>query len=76
MVSFSACTALAGDNVLPADIGVFVVSVVVGHWISYRILLAHKAPRLVAGLALVSSVIMVAAFSFLSYHPFWLPPIR
>jgi hypothetical protein len=73
---FYAYTAVVGDNVLAADIVVFVVSVVVGQWISYRILLAQKATRLVGGLALVALVIMVAAFSLLSYYPLRLPLFR
>lgn len=76
VVLFYAYTAVAGDNILAADIVVFVVSVVVGQWVSYRMLLAQKAPRLVGGLALVALVTMVAAFSLLSYHPLWLPLFR
>jgi hypothetical protein len=75
-VLFYVYTAVAGDNVLAADIGVFMVSVAVGQWISCRILLARKAPALAGGLALVALVIMVAAFSLLSYYPLRLPPFR
>jgi hypothetical protein len=73
---FYAYTAVAGDNVLAVDIVVFVVSVAVGQWISYRILLARKARGLVGGLALVALVTMVAAFSLLSYYPPRLPLFR
>jgi hypothetical protein len=73
---FYAYTAVAGDNVLAADIVVFVVSVSVGQAISYRILLAQRAPSFVGGLALVALVLMVAAFSLLSYYPLRLPLFR
>jgi len=73
---FYAYTAIAGDNVLAADIVVFVVSVGVGQWISYRTLLAQKAPSSIGGMAVVALVIMVAAFSLLSYHPLRLSLFR
>jgi hypothetical protein len=76
VVLFYAYTASTGENYLAADILIFVVSVAVGQWVSYRILLARRARSAVGGLAVVALVLMGVAFSLLSYTPPRLPLFR
>jgi len=69
VILFYAYTALTGDNFLVADILIFIVAVVIGQWISYRILLARRVGRVVRLLAIGALVVMLGAFALLSYFP-------
>lgn len=67
---FTSCTAILGQNLLPLDIGTFVVAILVGQFLSIRLLsrglrwLREIGPFLLALLGL-----QLAAYGLLSYLP-------
>jgi hypothetical protein len=70
MILFYGYTNLTGTHFLWADVIVFILSVIGGQWVSLKILIktGEMQPR-VQKLAIGGLVIMVMAFSLLSYFP-------
>jgi len=66
---FYGYTALAGHNVLWADISLFVLAVFVGQMLSCRILLRRPFPSGVKVVAVIWLALMIAAFSLLTFFP-------
>lgn len=58
-----------GDNYLAADIVLFLVAVIVGQLVSYRIMMAQQARKWVKACAMAGMVMMAAAFAVFSYAP-------
>jgi hypothetical protein len=69
VVGFYTYTAILGDNMVVLDISLFLISVVVGQLLSYRLLVAPQVRRWARASALVAMVALVLAFSLLSYFP-------
>lgn len=69
MVLFYGYTAFTHHNLI-ADVIVFFLSVIGGQFVSYKILISEKKYQPLTGqLALAGLVVMIAAFSLLSYFP-------
>jgi len=66
---FYGYTALAGHNVLWADISLFVLAVFVGQMLSYRILIHRPFAPGTKIAALILLALMIAAFSLLTFFP-------
>jgi uncharacterized membrane protein (DUF485 family) len=66
---FYGYTAILGRNYLWMDILTFVLSVVVGQLVSYRILIAARMRPSVQWGAMILLVVLIAAFSLLTYYP-------
>lgn len=66
---FYGYTALAGRNVLWADISLFFLAVFAGQMISYRLLISRPLGSGVKISALILLALMVAAFSLLTFFP-------
>jgi len=66
---FYGYTALAGHNVLWADISVFVLAVFVGQMLSCRIMLCRPFRPGIQTAALIVLALMIAAFSLLTFFP-------
>jgi hypothetical protein len=66
---FYGYTALAGRNVLWVDISLFVLAVFVGQMISYRLLVGRPLGSVISILAMILLILMVAAFSLLTFFP-------
>ena len=58
-----------GEDFLLADILVFVLAVAAGQFASYRVLVAPTARPSARRFAVVSLLVLVAAFSLLTYYP-------
>jgi len=75
---FYGYTTLAGRNFLWADISLFVLAVLTGQMISYRILTSRPFASRTRILAAILLLAMIAAFSLLTYfpprHPLFLDP--
>jgi hypothetical protein len=68
-ILFYGYTAFLEDSLI-ADILVFVVAVIVGEFVSYRILTAKRdLPQWTVTLGVVLLLVMTAAFATLSYYP-------
>lgn len=67
IVLFYSYTAFMEDT-LAADIGVFVVAIVIGQITSYRMLGAHSLPKWINKLGIALIIAMAIAFGMLSYY--------
>jgi hypothetical protein len=67
--AFYGYTALAGRNFLWADISLFILAVLIGQLLSCRILLRPSPASRKQTPALVLLVLMIAAFSLLTFFP-------
>ena len=69
-ILFYGYTTLTGTHLLWADVIVFILSVFGGQWISLTILTkTEKMQPITQNLAIAGLVIMLLAFSLLSYYP-------
>jgi hypothetical protein len=66
---FYAYTAILGDHFLPADILVFVLSVVLGQMVAARTMMAPRLPQRFRWGAMVGLVMLVAVFVVATYYP-------
>lgn len=62
----------SGENLL-VDIGSFMAAVVVGQYISYRILKVKKDPRVSVAVSAVLLVLVFASFVFFTFYPLQIP---
>ncbi|MCJ7735172.1 MAG: DUF6512 family protein [Anaerolineales bacterium] len=70
MILFYGYTSLTGTHMLWADVIVFILSVIGGQWISLLILTrTEKLPLSIHRISQAGLLLMVLAFSFLSYFP-------
>lgn len=70
MILFYGYTSLIGTHILWADVIVFILSIVGGQWVSLNVLMWKKDLRQsVNNLAIAGLLVMVLAFSLLSYYP-------
>ncbi len=65
--SFYTYAGIIGRNFLPVDIATFVVSVVVGKIVSYRLLMKETKKPVVVSVALL--VLLAAMFAIFTFHP-------
>ena len=69
-VLFYSYTTITGHHYLWVDVIIFMLSVIAGQYVSYKILVNEKTyPSSTGQLAMVGIVVMIAAFSSLSYYP-------
>jgi hypothetical protein len=69
-VLFYGYTAVTGQHILLADVVIFILSIVAGQGVSYRLLTAGQiANRAVHRLAVAGIAVLVLLFSLLSYYP-------
>lgn len=69
-VLFYSYTSITGQHYLIADVIIFIIAVIAGQTVSYRLLTAREiGRRWLKGLAIALIVIMVALYSLLSYYP-------
>ncbi len=69
-ILFYGYTSMTGIHLLWADVIIFILSIISGQWISLRILTkTEKMKPITKNFAIAGLVIMVLAFSLLSYFP-------
>ena len=69
-ILFYSYTALTGHHYLLADVVIFILAIVAGQLVSYRVLIAGEiANRSARPLAIAIIALLVLAFSLLSYYP-------
>jgi len=70
MILFYGYTFLTGHHYLIADVAVFILSVISGQYVSYRVFTdSKKMDRKYDVLAAIVLVVMIGAFSLLSQYP-------
>jgi hypothetical protein len=75
VVLFYAYTAFFKDSLM-VDILIFILAIMVGQMVSYRLLISRPLASWTQGAGLTLLIIMVVAFSTLSYYPPRLPLFR
>ena len=69
-VLFYTYTTVTGHHYLIADVSIFVIAVIAGQTVSYKLLTAEEiGRRWLKGLAVALIAIMVVVYSLLSYYP-------
>jgi len=68
-ILFYSYTAVIGESVLVIDILTFVVAVIVGQLVSYKLLTYGKLPDMLNNISLVALVLLGVAFVLFTFHP-------
>jgi hypothetical protein len=68
-ILFYSYTAVIGESVLVIDILTFVVAVIVGQLVSYKLLTYAKLPDMLNKISLVALVLLGVAFVLFTFHP-------
>jgi glucose-6-phosphate-specific signal transduction histidine kinase len=76
VVLFYAYTAILGHDLLEADIATFVVAVIVGQLVSYRLLIASPLPERLNRFAPIALAVLGILFVLFTFYPPHLPPFR
>jgi hypothetical protein len=75
-ILFYSYTAILGESVLVIDILTFVVAVIVGQLVSYKLLTYRKMPEILNRISLVTLVLLGVAFVLFTFYPPHLPLFR
>jgi hypothetical protein len=75
-ILFYSYTAVLGESVLVIDILTFVISVIVGQFVSYKLLTYRELPGMLNKISLVALVLLGVAFVLFTFYPPHLPLFR
>jgi hypothetical protein len=75
-ILFYSYTAVIGESVLVIDILTFVVAVIVGQLVSYKLLTYRELPDMLNKISLVALVLLGVAFLLFTFYPPHLPFFR
>jgi hypothetical protein len=76
VVLYYAYTAILGHGLLVVDIAIFVVAVIIGQLVSYKLLMASALPARVNRFAPVALVILAILFVLFTFYPPQIPLFR
>ncbi len=65
---YYAYTYILGENVFILDISIFILSIVIAFWFSYRLTLSHRLESYTSILGMLVSVLLICFF-FFTYNP-------
>jgi len=75
-ILFYSYTAVLGESVLVIDILTFVVAVIIGQLVSYKLLTYRELPDMLNKISLVALVLLGVAFVLFTFYPPHLPLFR
>jgi len=75
-ILFYSYTAVIGESVLVIDILTFVVAVIVGQLVSYKLLTHRELPNILSKISIVALVLLGVAFVLFTLYPPHLPLFR
>jgi len=75
-ILFYSYTAVLGESVLVIDILTFVVAVIVGQLVSYKLLTHEELPDMLNKISLVALLLLGVAFVLFTFYPPHLPLFR
>lgn len=75
-VIFYSYTALLGHDMLILDISIFVIAVIIGQLISYKLLTSRKLPECWDTISLIALIILCLAFVLFTFYTPHLPIFR
>jgi hypothetical protein len=73
MVIFYSYTALVGESILVIDILSFIIAVIVGQLVSYRLLICKTLPYNLDNFSLIALLLLGIAFVLFTFYPPQLP---
>ena len=76
VVLYYAYTAILGHGLLPVDIAIFVVAVIVGQVVSYRLLTAPPLPAMLNRFSPVALAVLAILFVLFTFYPPEFPLFR
>jgi hypothetical protein len=69
VVLFYGYTAILGHGLLPVDIAIFVVAVVVGQLVSYKLLIGSPLPKRLNRFAPIALAVLAILFAVFTFYP-------
>jgi hypothetical protein len=75
-VLFYSYTALLGNDMLILDISIFVIAVIIGQLVSYKLLTSRRLPERLNTIALIALIILCLAFVLFTFYTPHLPIFR
>lgn len=75
-VLFYSYTALLGNDMLILDISIFVIAVIIGQLVSYKLLTSRRLPECLNTISLIALVILCLAFVLFTFYTPHLPIFR
>lgn len=76
VVLFYSYTAILGHDLLVADIAIFVIAVIVGQLVSYKLLTASPLPQRLNRFAPIALAVLGILLVLFTFYPPHLPPFR
>ena len=73
VILFYSYTAILGYNMLIIDISIFVIAVVIGQLVSYKILISPSLPHSMNKLAMIALIVVILMFLLFTFYPPHLP---
>jgi hypothetical protein len=68
-VVFYSYTAFTGESIFPIDITTFVVAVIIGQIVSYKLFQNAKLPKLADRIAILAMILLAIAFNVFTFCP-------
>jgi len=68
-VLFYSYTAILGESVFAMDILIFIIAVIVGQFVSYKLLVSKKFPKTWGRIFLVALILLAALFVIFTFYP-------
>ncbi len=72
-VLFYSYTAIIGESVFAMDILIFIIAVIIGQLVSYKLLVSKKFPKSWGRIFLIALILLAALFVIFTFYPPHLP---
>lgn len=69
VVIFYSYTAFTGDSILAVDLSSFVIAIIIGQFVSYRLWLSLRLPQAFNWLGLAMLITAVLLFAIFTFYP-------
>lgn len=70
---FYTYSGIIGDNFMAVDVIIFIITVIIGQYVSYRILSSNNVPVIYKNFSIILFIIIILAFSLFTFYPPHLP---
>jgi len=73
VILFYSYTAITGTHLLIMDMLIFIVAIIIGHILSYKIMISSEQPNLISKISLILIILLAFIFVLFTYLPPRLP---
>ncbi len=73
IILFYSYTAILGTHLLIMDILIFILAIVIGHILSYKIMISNEQPNIISNISLILIIFLAFLFILFTYLPPRLP---